>query len=508
MKKILSLVLLLTICSTALFAQNYQTVFTQKDDMFHTWLKSHALIDCADGSHIFYSNATLYAKQRNFESDGIYIIDEQNEKATCASIERDEDFFFLNAIENGEDIVALYRYYNKKAKKFGLYLNTVSKNATQGRWDPEEIISIETEKSEARYVKTAVSPDGSKMAIFVAGVEKKGGFEGAKIMVYDNQGHLVWDNNAPINLANSVFGIPAMIMNNKGEVFCTIYSYEKVSNTAHKNHQLHILAVSDDNATMADEAVDFGEISNAQMLLTKNGQLAVAGYYCPSLKDREYGTYAMVYDVDNNNIVSLKNKEFPANYKEGAAMLKAYANYVANQNCNVVTRGLFEFADGSLGLVGEQHGIIERVQPNGMVSYVLQAKNIMYNHIVDGEVQELDMYKKNQIAGGAPRMQFEYQYISVFPFLKNNTLYLLYNDNVANFSGKQDVPYNHTLNSKKGVVVMRTISSTGSSDVKVISNAGTTGRMMVYPLYVAEDGFVVTDRAKKDNGISKIRVDF
>lgn len=485
------------------FAQSYTQINNTLNDIYN--VNHRTIAHDGNNGYVLYSGGYFDVKSRNVDGDGILCFDE-NGVSVC-QLNHNEDYSLEQLIDNEEEVIALYSYYSKSSGKYALCLNTVAKNAQQAKWNPDEFFSVNTEKREGRYLYTAVSPDKKKIGVLLAGTERKGGFEGAVAYVYDNTGKQVWSSNVPMDFSGKTFGILDVIMNNEGELYCALYSYEGDSKKDRQGEALHILTVSENNNSMENAPVNFGHISNGRLILKKDGSLALAGYYLENVKRNESGTYSLIYDLHTGNVNNVNHKDFPASYKT-----KEIIKSLPNQLCSVTIRGLYEFENGSLGLVGEQMGMTSvRNAQTGMMDYTLVAKNITYNNIeADGNVKDLELYKKNQVVKttGSYIRDFRYYGICAYPFFGNNTIYILYNDNAANFSGKEGATYSPQLHKKKSILAMLSVDADGDASVKAISNAAKTKRIVERPIFKTEDGFIVVDFLKKGNGVAKVGVSF
>lgn len=489
------------------YAQNTNTVLGSGYDNFYNWHHNTFTLDGYNGKHAIYSGGYYNIKKKDINGDCLFMIDAEGRSVTQSSLEHHEDFYEIRAFDNEEEVIVLYSYFNKKVKKFGLYMNKMSKVTASSPWDPEELLAITTEKSDGRYIYTAVSPDKSKFALLLVGADRKNNMEGAILMMFDNNGNLLWENNVNFEFTNKTFGMMDILVSNEGEVNCALMSYSKVGNNGRNNDHVHLMTISQDNATTIDQSIDFGCVSNGRLLVKKDGSVALAGYYATTEKECENGTYAIIFNTSAGDASAVSNTPFPSDYKESAGYFKAYANYVVNQRCHVIPMGIYEFENGTIGLVGEQHGFVAHQSQNGTY-YVLVAKNIMYNAVEDNGVQELKMISKLQSITGAPNMSYQSQKISFFPFFANNTIYLLYNDHADNYKGDEGKWFTYNLNHKKAVLGMRTIAANGDTELKGLLHADKTGMYVERVLFMEEDGFILLNRAKKGESLSKVNVEF
>lgn len=504
MKKVFFAVLML--CCGILYAQEYTVIKGTLSTIQPTFYSNLLYLNGFNDQKIIYSEDYFSPSQKNIDGDVIFYVDAENNSVAECEVDHNEDYRLQAAFENAEEVFGLYEYFNAKQKKYGLYLNAVAKNATKGDWNPQELVLVTTEKRDGRYVFTATSPDKNMFAVALLGADRSGSMQGSVLMIFDSNGQLVRESKIPLSFVNKTFNLLDMVMNNEGEVYCAICSYNQQGKSK-SNMEFNILAMTERGDEMVEQSVTFGEISNGKLLFTRDGNLALAGYYSEANDNFESGTYCLTYDVHTQTVNALSNKDFPKSYYEKGAMFKAYANYVVNQRCEVLPRGIYEFEDGTIGLIGEQKGVISVVSQTG-TTYFVVAKNIMYNSITSDGVQDLTLISKNQQRSAHPSCKLHSIFLSYYPFFANNTIYLVYNDNEANYLGKSNQPFNYALNRKKAALVMRTIEADGRTDAKVIARTAVTKNFVEHVPFMIDDGFIVIDGQKKGSGISKVSVNF
>lgn len=256
-----------------------------------------------------------------------------------------------------EKIVSFYCYNNFIEKKVEFYLNVAEKGTTSTlKWNPTLIQSFQYSRRDYSQYFTAISPDKSKLMLAFLQAGKDDHLKGALVMTFDNQGQALWHNELSFEFANKTLSILNCAINNQGVAYFAINSYiqDKRNRT---NEFFHLYEITDNSVNDHAEEVNFGYLSNCQILVNTKGDVVAGGYYRKSLgnDDRESGSYALYYDVKNGNYKNFTHKDFPQNYYER----KDFASFVfasaSNHQYAVVGRNLFEFADGTYTLMGEQY---------------------------------------------------------------------------------------------------------------------------------------------------------
>ena len=322
-------------------------------------------------------------------------------------------------------------------------------------------------------------------------------------MVFGENGEMLWKNALDVEFTNPNFKLMKMIVSNNGEVYLALASYGTQTKHKRDNETFHLYKITENNIVSADEAINFGFLSNAEMMFNKKGNVVIGGYYCSDLDDYESGTYMTIFDTKNDQLNTMSNQEFPTEYaldKKGAVGVPKSTNFVVNAD------NLYEFQDGTIALLGEQYQKTESsyVTSSGFVNtiYTYYYKNIIASFAdEDGKLNDWKMIKKLQIEGPGGSLKFkERQFYggSYTSFLHNNQIYLLYQSHVDNFKGKSNVPCKSKETSKHCTVLTTIADNKDISTSMVIDPASKT--RMVAPLFMDEDGVILLLLAGKKNG--------
>jgi hypothetical protein len=298
-----------------------------------------------------------------------------------------------------------------------------------------------------------------------------------------------------------------MVITDEAEVYVSMVSYKVAGKNTRTNEQLHVYEINSNGINTRTEDISFGHISNGRMLISRNGDVCLGGFYCTNPKENENGTYMLRYDTKYSSIKSVNNQNFPSSYKE-KAVSKFFSSTVTNQNCYVTADQLVEFANGNVALLGEQRNITKVVDNKGMVTYNYFAKHIMFTlSDENGDIIDFKMFDKDQAtATGSMAYSFESVGLSYFPFFKDDKIYMIFADNIDNFSGESGHSIKMFMNNKHCTAMLVVDDSGKESKQQLINSKLAKGRLYT-PLSIEDDGFMIIFVDKKSTNISKLNVE-
>lgn len=507
MKKSILLIAVFAFACFGLVAQTMTTIAPSICKARQVYGMVSKVLDGEESTLYVYSQDFFAPPSRDQESDALFTINVEQSEVSRVALNRPKNIEFLNAIESETEVVGFYFEENKKEGVMTLYMNKISKNDEAPVWDPFLLNTFPCERRDNVYSYLAVSPDKSKAVLCYVSSVKKGDFKGSMVMTFDNTGERIWDTDLELDFSNRTFNILDMVITNDAMVYVSMVSYKVPNKNARTDEKLHVYEINSDGINTRTEDISFGHISNGRMLLSRNGDLCLGGYYCTNLKENENGTYMMRYDTKYSSIKGVANQNFPAKYKE-KIVSKLFSSTVTNQSCYVTADKLVEFDNGNVALVGEQRNITKVVDSKGMVTYNYFAKHIMFTMSDEnGEIVEFKMFDKDQIiAAGNMSFSFESLGLSYYPFFKNNKLYMLFADNIDNFAGDSGKFIKMYMQNKHCTAMLVVDENGTESKMKLINSKQAKGRMFT-PLSIEDDGFIIIFVDKKSANISKLNVE-
>lgn len=419
-----------------------------------------------------------------------YGINSNGKVSYSPRIKLPEDFYFVKAFETEKDIVGIYSFYNKGTAAF--YINTYDKR--KPLWKPKKINSYPSfEKKDHFLYFTAVSPDNTKFCIATVLADKKDKFKGMDVIAYDENGEKIWQNNINPEFSDLTFAVNDIVLTDAGDAYLCISTFSEKKSKSN-DEKLYIYEVKDGNFTSYDPGKSIGYIDGAKIKLLKNGNIFVAGYYCEKRYDQCKGSFSMMFDTKSQTINNFSFKEFATKLKK-----KDYQQLFFDQ--------IIELSNGNIVSLGEQRVRLD-LSSRDTKSYSYFANNIICTSFSnDGTIENFKIiYKRQNHMSGIYTTDFRIFCISYYAFEKNGSLYLLYNDHVANNPNDESVKSILPFFVKNNVVRLVKFDGENLSFQGLIN--GKTTKSCMHSLLFANDNNIIISSLGKAVTIDKVNVTY
>ncbi len=430
-------------------------------------------------------------------------------------VERSMDYNLIAFYEGEDRINCLYTFYDYPAKSYALFLNSVPKEATKGEWKPEKIISFKLERREDILVGHSVSPDQTKAAVVIFQVNKAGLFQadksdklkGSAVLAFGDEG-LLWANPLEMELANTTLNILDIAVNNNANVYVAISSFNKPnpSKSQKENEMLHLIEVGAEETRSAEIQPDFGYLNNGKLFLCASGDVAVGGYYQATADQKASGAYLATFDGKQMDNGRFSVQPFPQDYYD----YKHPKFSKKGEDFEAVPVEIKEFGNGTKVLLGEPRTSVS--VPN--YTFTLFGNILVSFADKDGNLNNFQMIRKDQLITNHSNKSTKFYQSDLLCFntiLHNDRLYIFYNDNLANHTGKTGQALSiTTTNYKKKCAMYCTIGSDGRiSEPSMLMNYEKYKSVIYRPLVIDEDGLLIYNSNKVLYGaVSKLGHEF
>ncbi len=446
------------------------------------------------------------------EKDALLTIPNNGEKGTQTSFQHPMEYELLLAYETDNDINCIYKCYHFDTKTYGIYLNIVPKNSEKSEWNPENIVTFPLEKNDDIRCFSARSPDNRKavVTLFMTNY-KSNSLKGSLVLAFDENG-LRWNSPLDLEFENNTLQIFGIAINNDIKVYTSILSYTKEEDKSkeRKNEILHLYESSEyGEINSAECQVEFGSLSNGRMLVTRKGDVMVAGYYSPKPEKNETGCYIIRYDLASMSCSNISHADFHDSYY-------TYVHPTTGKKAKdfyVYPMEFFEFQNGTVALLGDMQAA------GNMNTAVSIAGNILV-HFADsqGEISEMKTIGKSQTSvekSNHPK-QLCNRLFSYYALMHNNKIHILFPDNIRNYQGESGLAsftdthfFTSDLNYKGLCAAHCTIDPSGNiTSPELLMDYTALKTYMFVPFYIENDGAVFLHSGKKSRQISKYKHNF
>ena len=232
-------------------------------------------------------NLYLYYSPRYGTTDKCIRMPLDGGECLSKKMEHPSDYLLLSCFESANSLHCIYNFFDYKAKSYGIYMNTVPKDSKTFSWNPELVGSIPLERAYDVRTYTSTSPDKTKAAVLLCLTQnslKSASLKGSLILAFDEDG-LLWQSPLDLEFTNNTLQIFNFSVNNDANVFTSILSFTKKDDKdkSRLDETLHLYQYGQyGEINHIDVQPEFGSLQSACLLFTRDGNIALSGYYSPA----------------------------------------------------------------------------------------------------------------------------------------------------------------------------------------------------------------------------------
>ena len=392
------------------------------------------------------------------------IITYDKEKHTVAKrdLTLGDDYKRLLAYDADESYFITYSRY-PKSTVFEYSTAFIPKNCAEGyQVTPKVKLSFPIDHNGYVMEYTAESPDHTKHATTFIYINKKQQAEKFYFFVYNENGEEMFNKVLSPEIYGDSFSVEDLAVTNEGEALLLMRTGTKERQSLH-NSAVHILYCNEDGGKSFINPINFGIIQSMRMVVLKNGNYFVGGYYAEKSGDPTSGYFTCIFQKGQEEFDTPKHFSFPSNHRPKhefmlAYMLKYYTTCAA----------LYELENGEVVMLGEHRAMV--ISTGQGTTYYHYADNIVYEYFGnDGTMTHQQYLPKNQArqfekgANDIAPTWFTYDKlgISFTSFVKGNAVYVLYQDSQANYNKRDKTPAQMTLGRGSTCTVLARLDNDG-----------------------------------------------
>ena len=338
-----------------------------------------------DGKFYYYKNYPLSKKK----PDEIIAVDDKANFSVVNTVNIE------NKLKNGVAGITGRRFSNEtefgffdinrdaNVIKFSKYVFSSGKSKAKVK----EVTSITLQKDEHHKIYSSISPDKSKIAYLVNALTLKKGdlfYDRSYLLMFDNNGNLLWQTNFKLNFANSSFRIEGIAVNNDAEAYIVSLSYENKKNRQ-ENQVIETFLANENGIESRRKSDKKGvNVTDMSFITLNNGNLFIGGYYSHKSvnTNREtgyfghdkgdfesYGKFGLLLNKDDLSEIAFNVIDFKNSIPKGATYDESYSHYYYT-----LVNTIIETADGNITLFGEEY----RQEPgNNYVPPMAKTRNLI-----------------------------------------------------------------------------------------------------------------------------------
>lgn len=348
----------------------------------------------------------------------------------------------------GENYFGCYYRLNRNKKSFEYATATFpQKKSTSGvrSINPtmQQAIGLYDRNDIVKFA--AVSPEQSKFAVVLVAPDANYRTNNFYCFVYDNAGNELWNEKfTPSSLSGSRFTVHDIAVTRRGEILLLVNSLKG------KNSLIQLFNCKKDSIFSVDEPINFGPINSMKMLRLQNKEFFIGGYY--NAQGKTVGFFNLVFNPDKNAFTHRNHDTFE--FKGG----DTYDGF--NEADYLITCDhLIELPDKIVMMLGEQYITYQQHGEKSALAYKHLTNNIYGNkftltgsnlgvvkvqrHLTANSGSLIALREEGERIGNsvlaektsAPKIPTLTNLgLSYTPIVKGNTVYILFEDNAANYA--------------------------------------------------------------------------
>lgn len=392
----------------------------------------------------------------------IITYDKEQQTVAKRDLTLSDNYKRLLAYDAGDTYFVTYSRY-PKSTVFEYSVASIPKDCAAGYTvTPQTKLTFSIDHNGFVMEYTAESPDHTKHAVAFVYVNKKQKAENFYFLVYDKEGNELLYKVLSPEIYGDSFSVEDLAVTNDGKALMLMRTGTKERQSMH-NTAVHILCCGPEGGQSYVKPVTFGVIQSMRLLVLKNGDYFVGGYYGEKSGEPTSGYFSCICRQDQEDFDAPKHYAFPGNHRPKhefmlAYMLKYFTKCAA----------LHELANGEVVMLGEHRAMV--ISTGNGTTYYHYADDIVYQYFnKDGEMTHQQRVPKNQAkqfeqgANDIAPTWFTYDKlgISFTSFVKGNAVYVLYQDSQANYNKHDKTPAQMTMGRGNTCTVLARLDSDG-----------------------------------------------
>lgn len=388
-----------------------------------------------------------------------------------------EDVFVL-----GDRVLVFTTFFDKKEKTNTLYMRVYNESnmTPMGRNQRMATIDVEKKRNTGSF-SVRTSPDEEVVLIYQSLPYDKDGRERYSLKVFDAEMNPLWDREVELPYLDSEFGVGSIRVANDGAVFIIGNKYaekreaKELKKDGQATYEYHLLVYKSDGEEPSDHPIVVADkfLQDLTLNIGDEGNILCGGLYGKKGSFTTAGTFFLTLDRDTKEITHSSFKEFDHDFitaymtekEEAKADKKAKRKGEDLEMYNFELRDIIRRDDGGAVMIAEQYYwypvTICTANANGGQTCRTNY-HYVYNDII---VVNVDPEGEIEWAIKVPKRQHSVndngRYSSYAVTVKEDHIYLIFNDNGKNLFLTQGAKVQPFKYGKDMLITLATIDGDG-----------------------------------------------
>ncbi len=372
---------------------------------------------------------------------------------------RDADW--VKRLFHEDNITSIYGYYNKKEDAVKVYGTIHDRKNKTIKKETVLMESYARKRKNIGSLSTIVSNDRSKILVFREPAGKKYEDEKMEMALYDNDLKKIWSKELSFPYKNRSINVQEILVTNEGQVSIIAFwspSKEDVKEDPSLKDQIifKLFGVTEDNDALEEIEISEGgkALSSCQGMIIDDlsNTIVFSGFYRDDKikKRNNYSVNGIYYiklnaaswkmDVIKFNVIEEKTLTeiiVGSNTSERAAIKAQKAVEKGYGISNLLLKGTYFYADGSIKMLSQVQYVVERCTTNPKTGtttcnyYYHNNQIVEFNLSGEGDLNNTLIVPKTQVMVNSDHFNGHIM------LMGTSKTYYLYNDNDANYNPKK-----------------------------------------------------------------------
>lgn len=441
-------------------------------------------------------------------------------KSTEIILKRDEfNLIIEKTVFTEGNIVIFYSHFDKKTDTKSLYYELFTAHTMLSNGKVNKVAEItDLKRSSRANFSIILSPEESKILVYMDLPYEKDAPERYSFMVFDNQMIKQWEKDVTLPYADKYFTITGYKVDQEGNAYILGKYYDGEKGKGYLKYDYHLLVYNEKEKRESDYIIKLeSNIITDFTFVTNEKELICAGFYSEVGLESIKGLFFLKLDSESSEVISQNKKEFSFDFiTEG--MSESLEKHTKKRNEKEKDVGLYGYyiedlilnEDGSCSLLSERYYEYETTHTttvNGHTSTQTTYHYHYYDVLVanikpDGEInwtKKLFKIQKSTNDGG--------KFLSYVSFVQDEYIYVIYNENSKNREISDPRMYKTYVPSQKYTdIAISRINSEGYIDKKILVKAE-EAECMIRPklsLQINENELILFSMKKKTYQFVKV----
>ncbi|HPB58326.1 MAG TPA: hypothetical protein PLL49_07455 [Bacteroidales bacterium] len=468
-----------------------------------------SVIDQQDNSVLFMQRTATSPHQR--EKSQIIDYNLNSKMLKVNEIEYPKEYQYIASKIKRDQLIHFFFVHNTRARTIKLVSSETSmpeRSQQNTKLEFDEVFTYAVNPKTTTEAYYAESNDKNYFALTLVTKDENQVIQNVMAVALNQNMEIEWMELFNPDFEGRTSDVEDVQISEKGKILVLLNDYISVKRKQ-SDHQLKLLSLHKNNDfTQFIVPTTFGLIQSMKLLVLKNENYFVAGYYAEKQNRTTVGYFTYTFDPRRENeVITAYQYYFSESYKEREAV--GYSSPTKpNNEYNFKCDYLWELEDDFVIMLGEQYAETSTVNPkNKEVTYNYFFKDLYYHYFaLDGHTAGYDFVPKPQHGSSVatPITDYTQKGLSYYAFRGGRSIYVVYNESIDQYDSDDWISFNSD-NIKEAALSLCRIDKIGI-EFKVLVTPPIKDTFFNRVWFADGYNILLGFRGKKDYQVEKLQI--